>query len=376
MSTSRPARLSPPSLEAYRFINIMFRRDLIGMAHHQIEHYPLIANDRAFSRDNYAAAHQVRLDQIAPLKAMSDNTLDRLLWILKPNLYGKDMSSKDKFEQEMASFYENFQDEKTPPSIDQVRSFGLHKAKLAHQTHWGQVTELYNESAPDQQEAIHRFFKNCLNRDLVELLATPAPEVKLPASFQEQFPSQTENGDTCLWSKVEQKWLRDDMHHQAYEVKIYYRGSADPDRVIATAPTVSQVIALATIYVNDSDLSNVGGTRLTIYLHDQELAMADVETVGELCSSAKVKLNWNLEKAGIIYTGNLETLRDNMATQMENCSPVIAAGLAGDHNKLCHQIAMYSRENPQSFAKKLIAIERALGVQWSKVNMLEDALGL
>jgi hypothetical protein len=377
MTSSRPVRLNPPALEAYHFINIMFRRDLIGMAHYPIKHYPLIANDRAFKRENFEAINLIRPEQMAPLKAMNNATLNRLLWILKPNHFGTDMSTKDKFDAEMAHFYEMHQDNyNSPPSYDQVQSFELHNAKLDLHIHWGQLVELYNESAPDQQEAIHQFFVNCLNRNMEDLLATPAPEVKLPDNLQEQFQAKVENGDTLLWSEIEQLWLRDDIHHQTYRVKIGYRGSADPELVIATAPTLSQAIAFSTIYVNNSNLSNVAGSELTIYLHDQDLAVAEVDVVGAFGPSAKVKLKWNLEKAGTVSTGHLESLRDNMVTQMETCSHGIAAGLAEDHAKFCQKIAVLSRENPQSFTKKLMAVERALGIQWSKVQILEDALGL
>lgn len=386
MTTSRPARLTPPSLEAYPFIDVMFRQQLLGIAHKPYGTSDRCYLDNVFKDASFKSPDSVRLEQIAPLQALSEATLDRLLYILRPKLYGANLTTKADFDLTVTDAYDRYNHhmavDSAPCSLEQMASFQMAKAYYTEPVHWGQMADLYNNSSVDQQEAIHQFFVNCLNRQLGSIFATPAPKVKLNESFSETFETKIENGETLLYSEIEQKWLNQASFQQIYNVKIDTRGSAEPPLLVATAPTLKQAIALASIYAQTTEADfSYPGNRITIHHNHDEIATADLQPSGartqnsDFTENDDLKLVWDLKKVGT-STSHAETMRDNLMTQIENCSPNIREGLKQEHREICRRIAACSHDTPETFIKAVLSVERTLGLQWSKVLMLEDALGL
>ena len=373
MTTTKPDRLNPPSLATYVFINTLFGKYRVyDIAHYPIEPKRLYQKDQRFGIDYFGAQHVVKDEQIAPLKAMSDNTLDRLLWILKPCHHSDTMTSKAIFDRVMAEQYTRTVGVTRPiPSYEQSEIYNFHYATNAKAIHWGQLADLYNESAPDQQEAIHQFFEKCLCRNLSDLFAIPASTLHVPESRHEQFDSKIEDGETYLFSKAEQQWLREDIFNQVFNVEIRFKGSLEAALLIGAAPTLSQAIALSTLYIQGSDLKNAGGNTVEISQLKKPLAIADVTPVinrklhesGGKADSLKLIWDLDLSEFDAYISQTREMLDENYFEE-------------DDHRRLTRELEVYTQENKHTFIKKLMAVEKALGIQWNKVQMLEDALGL
>jgi hypothetical protein len=385
MTSTRPALLTPPPLEAYPFIDVMFRQEMVGIAHK-----PYGASDRSYLKNvfndtSFKSPDSLRLEQIAPLQAMNEATLDRLLYILRPKLYGASLTTKADFDQTVLDAYDrhihHMPANTTPCRLEQMASFQLAKAYFTEPADWGQMADLYNESSADQQEAIHQLFVNIMNIKLKELFATPAPKLKLAESLSEAFESKIENGETFFYSEVEKQWLRQASFQQIYRVTISLKGSSDPCLLVATAPTSKQAIALASIYAQTTDDLFCPGNKITIHHNLDEVATADlvpsgVSTINSDRSEIDtLKLVWDFPNVGA-FTGHDKTIRDNLVTQIENCSPSLREGLEREHREICRQIHSRSSDTPETFTKAVLSVERTLGLQWSKVQLLEDALGL
>jgi hypothetical protein len=380
MTSRRPARLNKPSLEAYPFIDVMmFRRSLIGIAHAPFDVKNRSYLDSLFSQ-NYFPLESISLEQMAPLQAMTTDTLDRLLYILKPTIEGSIIDTKAALDQAAMDAYDSHIDDSIGDridnaSLDQMVCYQLYKAVLTEPVHWGQMVDLYNNSAADQQEAIHQFFLNNFNRQLDVILATPTHGLMLPESLSKTFESKTENGETLFYSEVEQQWLNEAAFQQIYSVTIKKEGNGHHDMLIAGAPTTDQAIAFATLFTQEMD-SKHSGYRIFIGHNNDKIAYAVVAPVGdELSEDVKHKLAWDFKNVGT-STSQAETIRDNLMTQIESCSPRLRQLIEQEHREICRHIHSCLSDTPETFTKAVLSVERALGVQWSKVQMLEDALGL
>lgn len=383
MSSTRPSSLTPPLLEAYPFIDLMFRHHMVDIAHrpYGVSHKRYL--DNVFNDTWFRSVDTINPGNTAPLQAMSGDTLDRLLYILRPKISGSVISTKATFDQVVVDAYDQHNHHLSiydPCSLEQIASYLVSKAFFTEPVHWGQMAGLYNESSADQQEAIHQFFVNNLNRQLIEIFGAPAPQVKLPETLSKKFETKIENGETLFYSNVEQQWLNQAALQQVYRVTINYKGSSDPDLLVGTGPTVEQAIALASLFAQAADAS-CPGNRMTIHHLNYDIAIAEIEASGvrtlnnDLSENDHKKLSWDFSKVGI-RTDHFKNVRDNLVTLIENCNQNMREGLEQEHLDICRLIASCSSDTPESFTKAVLSVERALGLQWSKSRLLEDALGL
>lgn len=384
MTSIRPALLSPPPLEAYPFIDVMFRHQLFGIAHIPYGASTKHSFDRAFKDTWFQTPDTLRPSQMAPLQAMNETTLDRLLHILRPKLFGAFITSKADFERLVVDVYEsNNRNDKSkwaPCSLEQMASFQLSKASYPEPVHWGQLVSLYNQAPADQQEALHQFFVNCLNRQLESMLATRAPAMELPPSLREAVESKTEDGETLLYSEVEQQWLNEAAFQQVYRATITNKGSAGPGLLVTTAPTLKQVIALTSLFAEAAD-ALCPGNMILIHHLDETVAIAYVEPSGvrtfnnDFSENDHKKLVWDFQKAGI-DSAKMIGIRDHMAATLKYGWHTSSECLEQEYREMCRRIAATSHDSKDNFTKTVLSVERTLGLQWSKVHMLEDALGL
>jgi hypothetical protein len=299
-------------------------------------------------------------------------------------LFGAFITSKTDFELLVVDVYEsNNRNEKSkwaPCSLEQMASFQLSKASYPEPIHWGDLVNLYNQVPADQQEALNQFFLNCLNRQLESMLATRAPAMELPPSLREPVDAKIENGETVLYSDVEQQWLKEAKFHQIYRATITNKGSTEPGLLVTTAPTLKQVIALTSLFAEASN-ALCPGNMILIHHLDETVAIADVEDSGvrtynkDFSENDHKKLVWDFQKAGI-DSANLIDLRDHLAGTIKYGNQISSEPLEQEHREMCRKIAAASHDSKDNFIKTVLSVERTLGLQWSKVHMLEDALGL
>lgn len=339
MSGKIPTYITPPCLDAYPFITgkLKYTNHNIALLGDE-EPWPDKFDDVGFEEDLFRSPGISDVDRSSILDRMTDLTFERLFGIMKPHL-NNDTAITLKAELSAlalrnADIYTGMQFRP-----DQLEAYQLSDLKTEEHIHWGDLAALYNESSNDQQRVISDYFEHFKNRSLVRLLSVQAPIFSLPASLDEQFLSKTENGQTFLFSDIKNAWLRDDVFHRQFTIQAVM-GNLEYE-LVACAPTLPMALAKATSFVKALDRPS-DHIAIRVLLNEQRLAGANIANVKGHQSSQK--LIWSPDRVG--------------------------AGF--DFKK----ISAHEGDLKKIFGETLLAVEKTLGVQWSKVQKLEDELGL
>ena len=346
MTTTRPTYLAPPSLEAYPFIDILFHRLDVFIKHEYNEKaFEQAYSDKSFTSSFFTPPIEVIPYRFEPLMAMTDQTFERLCDILKPfNSYGETYRTKEELAALAGGSKQS--DDSAGHNAAMRQTAVLHYSTMGSNIHWGSLANLYNESTHDQQEAISNFFMRVRNRCLEDLMNVPGPTFTLPASLDEVFESKVEQGERLVFSTSRQKWLREDLFHNRYRVE-GFNSSRNQLFLLSTAPTLAQAIAKLSIFTQGINPTSLNMSEFGVYLDGNYVADGMFKRdIGKRpqpflkALKAPVSLQWNLN--------------DDVWDE-EPESPRISRA---------------------EFTKILFATEKALGLQWSKVRMLEDELGM
>jgi hypothetical protein len=340
---STPERIEPPSLAAFHFISKVFTDSNAhgnGIAH--LQHDNLYNFDDAeFSNNYYFWAKGVMTAQIAPLNAMSDSTAARLFSIIGVIIRDKLIETKADLVNVAITEMEDPEDlyHIDGCTLDQLQSFLLHHAKQDMNPHWIELAEFYNALDHDQQHAVSQFFLNCLNRPLDVLLAVPGPEHELPAVITHDLKTHTQDGKHYAFCEIDQHWFRDADLNEKFVVTGLNKFMANDRRLlIATASTLKEAVASASLYIKninsedtirEVELKYMGTVLAVANLHSPNFWSMPIPHI-----ELPAKLIWDREKAG------------------------------NDHI------------TKKQFIDTLLETEKLLGLQWSKVQKLEDELGL
>lgn len=329
MTWQVPSQIESPSVADLPFIRIKYERLPLGQPG-ETKDDMVMDNDCDFARDNFFNPASVAYEQAVALQMLSDETFALLCQAMKPAYFDNPIRSKDDLSalaaQEFDFFNEN-EDEDGHATFEQLMSYMLFGARAHSDTRWDRIAELYNGSHESQQRALVYYFDKCENRDLLDMLSTRAPAIDLPAAFDADFHSKSEGGDTYFMDDTTKHWLRDDLFANQFQITL----TADSYRtLVASAPTLSIALAKAISHVRDSDdlmISSISIKRLGIDVAEGKI----VFTAGqhEFCLDSDPRVNWK---------------------------PWVS--------------------DKATFTKTLYAVEKALGMQWSKVRRLEDELGM
>jgi hypothetical protein len=351
MSTTRNY-LAQPSLEAYPFIDILFHRLDIHIKHKYNEKdFEQAYSDKSFANAffDHLGNASMAPSRTEPLMAMTDHTFEWLCAILEP-IHHSGHAYRTKEELAMLAG--------TMPSDDSAghqaamrQTAVLFESTLTSNVHWGTLVNLYNESTADQQEAISNYFLRVRNRCLEDLMKVPAPVFELPASLHHEFESKVEQGQCLLFSEPRQKWLREDLLLNRYRVE-GFNGGKNQIFLLATAPTLAQAIAKLSVFTKNINPQSFNISEYSVLLDGQYVADGAFKreigrTPQSFLSAMKkpVKIRWNLE--------------DDVWDEEIQKDPTLPP-----------------RITKAEFIKTLYATEKALGLQWSKVQRLEDELGM
>jgi hypothetical protein len=373
MTALRPAILKPPSLNDYPFINVMFHKDFAGFTDATGEAMaPDVDSYNQMASDYFDFPASVRNEHMAPILAMSDKTFEGITALLKPNLYDTDIRTKADLEalafRKASSFVVDEENDCGPYTSDQLQTYLMFHAYTTKNIQWAKVATLYNDSAPDQQEALLQYFLNVHDACLQDLLETTGPAITLPDSVREEFQTRSKNGDTYHFSDVKQKWLRDDRFHQQYRIDIVLT-ALNARYLIGGAPTLDQAIAKASLCFKDDEYA-AGNWRVDIYLFSDPVAHAEVIA----SKGVTTKLKWNLDQMGAdaTYIQGMKKYALRSINTFDSEKDKILANVA----RLESLIDTPPPVSQKDFREALYRVEKALGLQWSKVHDLEDALGL
>jgi hypothetical protein len=340
----RPAKLTPPLLSAYQYINYMlydsrkFEGDVQIPYGKSEEEWNF--DDEVYGDQHFYPASSINPEHTAPLAAMSDATFGALIGSFGYEINGVDIKTRDDLVVAATTEDPDVNEDDWQPAIDgasleQTQAYLLYHAKGEIYVDWRHVVDLYNESAPDQQEAIHQFFIRCLNRSLEDLLEMKGPE-PLPANLVPVLESKMIDGKPCTYDDLRGRFVKDSNMILNFTVTGFERKNGGAQYPIATARTMEEAVAYATRFALDPNAKTIQS--VSIGHEGNGFASAEVNgrynsMIGEFKPELPIKLQWNTEKTG---------------------SPALKERLE----------------------KALFAAEKEFGVSWSKVSKLEDALGL
>lgn len=335
-----PDRLTPPHLSAYPFINLVYEDKLkfenrLFIAH-ECPMAGLIIDDEKFSHEHFPSAELVTTEYFAPLDSMSDHTFSKLIGHFDLTINSIKIKKKGDL-LEAVTLIESSEDYYAInpmhlPSPVQISAWLLNAHARQASIHWGLVTELYNESERDQQEAILQFFSKCLNRSLVDLLEVKGP-TPIPESMRACLDTKVVDGMPYVLSE-EGEWIREDLSTNLYTVNGFRSLSRDNTYMIAGASTFEEVVGYASRYVLDMEAKDTI-QYVAIFHRGEEVCSAKLIGMGpphenSFYHSLPVRIGWDLD------------------------TPMKKDKLEG----------------------LLIKAEKKMGLQWSKVQKLEDELGL
>lgn len=378
MHKDPPQILIRPSLEAHPFISVVNSAIPLGFKHRVDDReWPNQEGDADFYTDNFESPRCVRSSALAPIQAMSEVTFARLCKIITPEFFEAKILIKDDLSRCAVDNAHRFDGEF---SLDQLEGYIMAHAVFSNPTPWANLADLYNNSTVDQQVAIHGYFVHCRNRILSVLMGVPAPDISIPKSLVEKVRRDVINGQSMIYSESMQEWLREDLFLQQYQVQAVLK-STKSIFLLATAPTLSQAIAKATAYTKVATGSLVTDfiaiKHQGLYLAKAEfkhLVPDDAELMEIILSP--VKLIWDLDfSENQKRSLGFKVMRLRQSA-MEAADPSISMQLEEQANKLNELFSDWKILDRADFRRQIFSIEKAFGLQWSKVHHLENDLGM
>lgn len=336
-----PDRLTAPLLSAYHFINMIYRgefnyKNKILIAHGYDAPKPMV-DDNKFNNDHFRTADLVSVEHFAPIESMSDKTFAKLVGHFNLTINDIEIKTKGDLLNAVAKHIDIeephlFVDPRHLASPAQISAWLLNTHASEASIHWGVVADLYNESERDQQEAIIQFFSKCLNRSLEDLLATHGP-AKLLEDIQVNLETKIVDGMPYVLTN-DDEWIREDLSSSLYTVNGYRSDPRDNTYVIAGAATFEEAVAYATNYVSNIEAKNTIKF-VAIFHRGEEVCNAKIVGMGppnenQYYHSLPARISWDLD----------------------------------------------TPEKKEKLEPLLIQTEKKMGLRWSKVQKLEDELGL
>lgn len=358
-------QLTAPDLKNYPFINIVFQGDrtrfITDKAHcvlagedgkDDIYEDVCMAGDperrTKINSSQFRSAADITDTLLAPYCAMTDETFASLASILGIKCDDADIrerSSLEYFTYKNSSYHLPNDEGRQPYIQAQLEAYFLARATFSKSVHWGNLVSLFNQSADDQQQAIRQYFETYHGLELESLLAHKAKDLTIPDCLIEPFESRSHKGNEYRYSQVLQKWLRDDAYQQQYRFDIV---NPVTRTLIATAPTLAQILAKATAYLKDNEYP-IDTDYCDILQGGRIVAWATLESIN---SSDDRLLDWASRPVKPLWV------------QYEPGAEIEA-------------VTKYTTPlKKNEFIKTLFAVEKALGVQWNKVRHMEEALGI
>lgn len=358
-------QLTAPDLKNYPFINIVFQGDRTRFITDKV-HCVLAGEDgkddiyedvcmagdperrTKINSSQFRSAADITDTLLAPYCAMTDETFASLASILGIKCDDADIrerSSLEHFTYKNSSYHLPNDEGREPYIRAQFEAYFLARATFSKSVHWGNLVSLYNQSADDQQQAIRQYFETYHGLELESLLAHKAKDLTIPDCLIEPFESRSHKGNEYRYSQVLQKWLRDDAYQQQYRFDIV---NPVTRTLIATAPTLAQILAKATAYLKDNEYP-IDTDYCDILQGGRIVAWATLESIN---SSDDRLLDWASRPVKPLWV------------QYEPGAEIGA-------------VTKYTTPlKKNEFIKTLFAVEKALGVQWNKVRHMEEALGI
>jgi hypothetical protein len=342
---TRPAQLFKPPLSAFQFINFMlydsreFGSKVIPLVPYDLSKWTF--DDYKYSREHFSAPQLVKLEHMAPIAAMSDETFERLIGKFGYEIQGWNIKTRHDLAYAIANpdldddereFPHNFHN----ASPEQIQTYLLYYKTQEICVNWHEVVDLYNSSEPDQQEAIYQFFSRIMNRSLEDLMTMPGPDA-LPQGVLPVLETRVVDGIPCTYNELTASFVPDQQMIFNFHVVGFRGNDRKTSYIIATTMSLEEAIAMATRYTANIEAKD-SIRHFSIQYRGTEFAVASIVGSGvnpenRFYHALPARLRWDTDHLKLGFT------KDRL--------------------------------------EKSIAIaEEAIGVKWHKGLLLEDALGL
>lgn len=380
MSGSHPTWIAPPKPENAIFINQVFTGWETGFTNAQGEKVETRASWRDKLGDGFDFPDLVSSESAAAIKSMTDSTFKALFGILDASISQELIDNKANLERRAVVEFErqcikNDRDELGlgPFTHDQVQAYVMFDCQFTRHPNWRKLTELYNDSTDDQQQAIHQYFVKFHGISLKALVATTGPNIEIPKITS--APRTKEHyGDLYLLNEDSQRWLREDAHHSQYKVCLISKEQPVIVTLVAGAPTLEEAAAKATVvaqkYQDLGPLNQFLSIDITYRSKSiMEAFIFDTAAPG-VSDIPTVKLRWSMKLDQ--YRARVQSIVDGLQ-KVDDPTDDLHEVRIKKLSKILKSLPRFSHEDLQ---KKVLSAERAVGVQWAKVYQLEDDLGL
>lgn len=380
MASRKPSQLPFPALSDYPIISIIFAEKVTGfVAHDGNVKFAEVGLRSKIASEQFNWPSEIQVNRLAPLEAMTEETFERMSSILKIKCEDWPIDRKvdlELYSQKRSQYVVAQENGRDPFTRDQLEAYFLSKASFAQNIHWGQLASLYNESEPDQKEAIFEYFDKYHGLELEKLLSYKAQTVLIPGSVCEEYQTRDHNGETYLFSDGKGKWLRNDRFYQQYRIDITIENS-HASYLLASAATLKEAVVKATLFVQayEGFVDNCG--RLEIYQSGVPIIHAEIlEIAPSGAEKHSGKLRWDFENIGPDQK-HIEGMKRycKLATNDNDNKPEVQA-LEADITRLDALISATAPIEKARLLSTVLDVEKALGLQWNKVYRLENDLGL
>jgi hypothetical protein len=309
------------------------------------------ADEQGFLSHAWLGTEWVGEDMPWILECLNPENFQTLLSLFKPTVLGQVILSHEHLNQITHEHLEQYSDF----NFEQLKTFLLIGAECEKVVDWRKIARLYNESPDDQKQAISAFFDAFRHHldDLDDLMERGVFDWNIPAPLL-VLETKEIDGEQFVLCPIAKDWVPDHLFHRQF--KISHTDSYVTDHLFAYAGTLEQAIAKATesaILRNGPEIDSMGKPRKLsqIELNKYKLTTsiyAEIGTSSELVAAAE------------LFRG-IKVMPDS--TMEKDCK------LLWGQNK---STLFRDRE----FRSALYKVEKLYGLQWSKVNDLDDALGL
>lgn len=321
-----PTAIEIPLPENLPFIDSAFSLSKVGDEEWDVEDWPGMIGD----------------DLIEAFDAVDTAVMSNLLGILQPETRGFVVKNVEDLklctQNNKAAFAEECAEENIDGySDDHLQALFLHQATFPKHIDWRSMARLFNESKSTEQNHIDWFFWEFHRTNIEKLFSHKGLDLPVPDVLVAKNETRKDGDETFIHCQVENVWLRDDEFHRQFRIsstEIVF----NMQTTIGYAGSLDEAIAKASLYaIRQGDpfkkldaignLTIVGGRPMKVRIHLDGCLIVDADHKSQ-----------------------------NNSLQWGNCTS----------NKI----------TDREFKKTLYATEKLLGVSWSKVYHLEDALGL
>jgi hypothetical protein len=379
----KPFFLDTPLFDAYELIDKKFKEGEMYINRK--------INSLAFNNDIQCEGRNAQLmsiihrgDQRNPISGMTERTIYCLLEIISSNQFSNEI------DEIVCIFKSLFSKESERDANMVLASIKLFDLPTKDTIDWQSLSCLYNDSSNSQQNSIYTFFVKYKNVEISTLLEVKALNIEVSESIASKYKEKWKS-QSVVFDGLDSLPMENHVFQTRYKIfeettlfnhETYLTCAASIDDAIAKTIAYALHLRDSLIFLPDGFSIRLNGKRICRAFFDNEIRQ---DADGKL-SSGNSRLFWTIFDLGENISLKKLSL-SNMARELSRATE-------GESTKdLIEDIELLKTEveekvlnnnylntacksSKKEFDSIVYSVEKAFGLQWSKVHDLEDALGL